>query len=97
MKKKSILFIVVFLATVLPSVGQTAKIDGLKYRVLSGSTAELYDGKSIKGYVTIPSSVQIKGKNYKVVRIGTYCFYQGYESKKEIIYVECLSQRLLRL
>lgn len=82
MKKKSILFIVVFLATVLPSVGQTAKIDGLKYRVLSGSTAELYDGKSIKGYVTIPSSVQIKGKNYKVVRIGTYCFYQGYESKK---------------
>ena len=73
MSKLYFLFLMITIS--FSTFGQTAKIDGIKYTVISRSEAEVYEGMNLKGAVFIPESVKIKGKVYRITAIGTSAFH----------------------
>lgn len=88
MKVKRIILMTVLLIIVVVSVGGQTKeigkqkeIDGITYKVYSEKEAIVVDGCRNKKEVTIPESVNIRGKIYKVTVIGL-CAFKG---KNEIV------------
>ena len=55
---------------------QNAKVDGIKYRVISSTEAVVDANNKVKGDVIIPEYVTIKKKRYKVTEIENFAFYE---------------------
>ena len=81
--KQNFLLSILCLLICLPSMAQTRKIDGIFYEVIAGTnTARVKDGGKAKGAITIPETIEIKGKEYTVVEIGKSAFHQYFATKK---------------
>lgn len=66
----------VLLLVTVPSLGQSTRINRLKFKVTSASEAALVDGYRATGDIVIPEYVTIKKKRYKVTSIGDWAFFQ---------------------
>ena len=60
---------------ILPVAAQKKiKVDGITYLLWNDQTAQLENGKKVKGVVEIPAKVEAKGKVYTVTRISGRAF-----------------------
>lgn len=55
--------------------GQAHEVDNIDYDLYSDGTAWVADGRKAQGDVTIPSKIEVDGKEYPVVGIRTYAFH----------------------
>lgn len=55
--------------------GQAHEVDNIDYELYTDGTAWVEDGKKAQGDVTIPSKIEVDGKEYTVVGINTNAFY----------------------
>ena len=54
--------------------GQAHEVDNIDYDLYTDGTAWVADGKKAKGDVTIPSKIEVDGKEYTVVGINSNAF-----------------------
>lgn len=54
--------------------GQAYEVDNIDYRLSADGTAGVKNGKKAQGDVTIPSKIEVDGKEYTVVGINTNAF-----------------------
>ncbi len=73
----------VLLLVTVPSLGQSTRINRLKFKVTSASEAALVDGYRATGDIVIPEYVTIKKKRYKVTSIGDYAFKKRKDDENE--------------
>lgn len=57
--------------------GQAHEVDNIDYDLYSDGTAWVASGKKAQGDVTIPSKIEVDGKEYPVVGIDNYAFYSN--------------------
>lgn len=55
--------------------GQAHEVDNIDYDLYTDGTAWVKDGKKTQGDVTIPSKIEVDGKEYTVVGISANAFY----------------------
>ena len=55
--------------------GQAHEVDNIDYDLYTDGTAWVASGKKAQGDVTIPSKIEVDGKEYPVVGIRTYAFH----------------------
>lgn len=55
--------------------GQAHEVDNIDYELRTDGTAWVEDGKKTQGDVTIPSKIEVDGKEYTVVGIDTNAFF----------------------
>lgn len=72
---KNRLLVIALLGLCLSASAQKSKtINGMKFRPISATEAELYDGKKAEGDVVIPEYVEIDKQSYRVTTIGSRAF-----------------------
>ena len=57
--------------------GQAHEVDNIDYELYTDGTAGVADGDKAQGDVTIPSKIEVDGKEYTVVGINTKAFYSN--------------------
>lgn len=57
--------------------GQAHEVDNIDYQLYTDGTAWVADGDKAQGDVTIPSKIEVDGKEYTVVGISTNAFYNN--------------------
>ena len=57
--------------------GQAHEVDNIDYELRTDGTAWVDDGEKAQGDVTIPSKIEVDGKEYTVVGINRKAFYSN--------------------
>lgn len=60
------------------SVAHRIRVNGIIYKTISETEAEVVNGQYAPNDVVIPETVRIRGKEYKVIRIGDYAFQSNF-------------------
>lgn len=60
------------------SVAHRIRVNGIIYKTISETEAEVVNGQYAPNDVVIPETVRIRGKEYKVIRIGDYAFLNNF-------------------
>ena len=76
------------------SVGTSHKVNGSTYKILSKSTVSLTKAKNVKT-VTVPATVKIGGKTFKVTKIGAKAFSKS-KATKMIVKTKKLTKKSVK-